>query len=140
MRSDAEETSELADWLRRRAEKLELLASEGYRGVSPARAEEESDNLQELVGLTEGRLVALRLKKLQTHLEDVEQVLYDLKSDRVRRQEQGRPAGILDHLIAAADQEKQRLQRLINATQGALEGVEARRPRRRSRPRPVEYD
>lgn len=126
-----ESSFELASRLRAEAEALEELFLEAENQNSyHARAEEEN-RLEELLGLAQDRLATLRLEALQEALEDVEAIVRGLRDDEVRRNEEGRPLGLIQNFIRLAEAERVRLHHIIDAAVRAED--ESRRARERGR-------
>lgn len=124
-----ESSFELASRLRAEAEALEELFLEAENNNSyHARVEEES-RLEELLGLAQDRLATLRLESLQEALEDVEAIVRGLRDDETRREEEGRPLGLIQNFIRLAESERVRLHHIIDAATRAED--ESRRVRER---------
>lgn len=129
-----ESSFELASRLRSEAEALEELFLDGEKAHTFQSRQEEEDRLEDLLGLAQDRLAALRLEALQEQMEDVEAVLTDLRVDEGKRQEEGRSVSLIQSFISIAESERVRLHHIISAAVRAEE--ESRRLRQRAqRPR-----
>ncbi len=126
-----ESSFELASRLRSEAEALEELFLDGEKAHTFQSRQEEEDRLEDLLGLAQDRLAALRLEALQEQMEDVEAVLTDLREDENKRQEEGRSVSLIQSFISIAESERVRLHHIISAAVRAEE--ESRRLRQRTK-------
>ena len=88
--SEPKETS-VSRRLRRQAEQLENLALEAETQSSYQLNSVEEEELRGLVKFLRSELDDLRLANIQNRLQDVEDVLRQLKLDLAKRREEGRP-------------------------------------------------
>ena len=126
-----ESSFELAARLRNEAESPEELLIETNDAHTFRSRQEEETKLEDLLNLAQDRLASLRLEALQESMEDVEQILAQLREDEEERQSSGRPVSLIQSFISIAESEKVRLHHIITAAVRAEE--ESRRLRSRKR-------
>ena len=106
--SEPKETS-VSRRLRRQAEQLENLALEAETQSSYQLNSVEEEELRGLVKFLRSELDDLRLANIQNRLQDVEDVLRQLKLDLAKRREEGRPTRVIEAMIWEAENERGRV-------------------------------
>ena len=95
--------------LREQAEQLENLALEAESRSSFQLNGVEEEELGELVKFLRGKLGDIRLANLRARLDDIDNILKELKADLMAREESGRPTRVIEAMVWEAENERGRV-------------------------------
>ena len=95
--------------LREQAEQLENLALEAESRSSFQLNGVEEEELGELVKFLRGKLGDIRLANLRARLDDIDNILKELKADLRAREESGRPTRVIEAMVWEAENERGRV-------------------------------